>query len=75
MQNIELRARFGSNPLPTEQMTPAERRAELCELLAIGLVRLRQRETSKNSAECGDFPLHNSAHQSGHATPTQRRHA
>jgi hypothetical protein len=27
------------NPLPPDQMTPAERRAELCGLLALGLVR------------------------------------
>ncbi len=28
------------NPLPPDQMTPAERRAELCGLLALGLIRL-----------------------------------
>ncbi|MBB5220105.1 hypothetical protein HNP73_000026 [Amaricoccus macauensis] len=32
------------NPLPPDQMTPAERRAELCRLLALGLVRLMQRD-------------------------------
>ena len=35
------------NPLPPDQMTPAERRAELCGLLALGLVRLRMRERAK----------------------------
>ena len=37
------------NPLPPDQMTPAERRAELCGLLALGLVRFRLRETGEVS--------------------------
>ena len=39
------------NPLPPDQMTPAERRAELCGLLALGLVRLRMREGAKYLGE------------------------
>ena len=38
------------NPLPPDQMTPAERRAELCGLLALGLVRLRMRDKAQPSA-------------------------
>ena len=32
------------NPLPPDMLSPAERRAELCRLLAAWLVRLRVRE-------------------------------
>jgi hypothetical protein len=65
----------GPNPLPPEGMTPAERRAELCRLLATGLVRLRLRDRAQLSAKKGDFSLHNSANQSGHATSRKRRNA
>ena len=65
------------NALPPDQMTAAERRAELCGLLALGLVRLRLRHRDRGafSAETGEFPLHNSADQSGSAGPTDRRPA
>jgi len=43
------------NPLPPDQMTPTERRAELCGLLALGLVRLRQRERFEPSDETGEI--------------------
>jgi len=32
------------NALPPDQMTPAQRRAELCGLLALGLIRLQMRK-------------------------------
>ena len=32
------------NPLPSLAMSPVERRAELCGLLALGLIRLRMRD-------------------------------
>ena len=32
------------NPLPPDRITPAERHAELCNLLALGLVRSRMRD-------------------------------
>ena len=35
------------NPLHPDLMTPAERRTELCGLLALGLVRLRMQEGAK----------------------------
>ena len=63
------------NPLPPDNMTPRERRAELCTLLALGLIRLRLRESTQLSAEHGEFPLHNSLDQSGSAGPTERRTA
>ena len=43
------------NPLPPDQMTPAERRAELCGLLALGLIRLLLRERDEPSDETGEL--------------------
>lgn len=63
------------NALPPDQMTAAERRAELCGLMALGLVRLRQRNRGLVSADTREFPLHNSADPSGSAGPTDRRPA
>ncbi len=63
------------NPLSPELMTPVERRAELCRLLAAGLVRLRIRENGQLSAKKGEFPLHNSLDRSGSAGSTDRRTA
>ena len=42
------------NPLPPDKMTPAERRAELCGLLELGLVRLRMREKGEVSDDVGE---------------------
>ncbi len=61
------------NPLHPRHMTPLERRAELCRLLSLGLVRLRMRDTAQVSDGTGEFPLHNPVNQSGHAPPTDRR--
>ncbi len=61
------------NPLPPEMLSPAERRAELCRLLAAGLVRLRMRENRQHIQREGVFLLHNSLDQSGSAGPTERR--
>jgi len=63
------------NPLPPDLMTPAERRAELCGLLALGLVRLRMRESGEVSDDTGESCLHLSSDQCRHATPTHRRNA
>jgi hypothetical protein len=63
------------NPLPPAKMSPAERRTELCRLLALGLVRPRQRDRSQPSDETGEIRLHSSADGSVHATPTHRRNA
>jgi len=75
MRNAPTFPRLGSNPLPPDQMTPAERRAELCGLLALGLVRLRMRDRDEVSVDTGESCLHYSADQCRHATPTQRRPA
>jgi len=63
------------NPLPPANMTPRERRAELCALLALGLIRLRMREQGQHIERTGEFSLHNSGDQSGSAGPTNRRTA
>lgn len=63
------------NPLPPDLMTPAERRAEICCLLALGLIRLRQRDTVQLSDGYGESSLHNSSLQSVHATRIQKETA
>ncbi|ROT94387.1 hypothetical protein EAT49_20355 [Histidinibacterium lentulum] len=63
------------NPLPPDQMTAAERRAELCGLLALGLLRLRMRETGEVSDDTGERCLHYPPDRCRHATPTRRRNA
>lgn len=65
----------GPNPLAPSVMTPAERRAELCRILALGLVRLHQRQSSQLSDGTGETSLHTLPDQSAHATPTYRRTA
>ncbi|RDC69837.1 hypothetical protein DLJ49_17930 [Rhodovulum sp. 12E13] len=63
------------NSLAPSAMTPAERRAELCALLALGLVRLRLRERGEPSEDTGENRLHSRASACRHATRTHRRTA
>ena len=63
------------NPLSPFHMTPAERRAELCRILALGMVRLMQRQSSQLSARTGESSLRFPPDQSGHATREARRTA
>ncbi len=63
------------NTPPASRMSPPERRAELCTLLARGLIRLRMRQDSELSGNTGEFRLHNSAKQSGTAETLKRRPA
>jgi hypothetical protein len=63
------------NPLHPRHMIPKERLAEVCELLAFGLIRLRARQSSQVSADVGEIPLHIPPDQSGHAKPKRRRPA
>lgn len=63
------------NAMPPDQMSPTERRGELCTLLARGLIRLRMRDSSELSGNNREFQLHNSADQSGTAEPIKRRTA
>jgi hypothetical protein len=68
-------ASTGANAFSPLHMTPAERRAELCRILALGLVRLIQRQSSELSGCAGESSLHFPPDQSGHATRDKRRPA
>ena len=61
------------NPLAPLAMTPAERRTELCGLLALGLLRLQIKNDNKISDSAGESCLHYPPDQCRHATPTHRR--
>jgi hypothetical protein len=61
------------NPLPPHLMRSMERRAALCKILALGLIRLHMRDAGQVSEKEGEFPLHNSPDQSAHATTSKRR--
>lgn len=63
------------NPLAPALMSTAERRTALCAILALGLIRLKQRNASDLSAENGESSLHSAPDQWRHATPTHRRNA
>lgn len=68
-------ASTGANALSAALMTPAERRAELCRILALCLVRLLHRQSSELSDRTGESSLHFPSAQSGHATRDKRRPA
>jgi hypothetical protein len=53
------------NPLSASAMTPSERRAELCRILALGLLRLHQLRRSQSSEISGERSLHFPPDQSG----------
>jgi hypothetical protein len=60
------------NPLHPEEMTPAERLAEIAEILAAGLMRLRARKSTPLSAHPGESSLDCPAHQRSHAEALTR---
>ena len=45
---------MGPNPLHPDRMSPAERRAELCRILAAGLIRMMAAKSSSLSADRGE---------------------
>jgi hypothetical protein len=55
------------NGIDPARLSPAERLAELAEILATGLMRLRARQSTPLSAHCGESSLDCAARQSGHA--------
>ena len=63
------------NHLPPSCMKPLERRAELCAILARGLISLLMRDTLQLYDEIGESSLHYPPDQSAHATSTHRRTA
>ncbi len=48
---------------------PNERLAELAEILAAGFLRLRARNSTRNSRDLGEFPLDFAARASVHGRP------
>lgn len=50
-------------------MEPTERLAELAEILALGLLRLRERNSASNSSKLGEFPLDFAGRPSVHGSP------
>ena len=48
---------------------PAERLAELAEILAVGFLRLRARNSARNSSNLREFPLDFAARASVHESP------
>ena len=65
----------GSNALPPGNMTAAERRAQLCNLLALGLIRVKMNENGNLLEKKGELSLHSSPDLSVHATPSERENA
>jgi hypothetical protein len=63
----------GANPLAPDLMTAAERLAETAQILAAGLLRLRQREYSNDCSRLETNSLDFSPDRSGHATARQLR--
>jgi len=63
----------GPNPIHPDHLTGAERLDEVARLLALGLIRLRSRQSSGVSADRGESWLDCPGHRSGHATPNSRR--
>ena len=68
---------MSSLPRPTNPSLPPHL-AEVCDILARGLLRLRSRTNDKSDAppaDQGERLLHFTAHQRRHANPTKRRDA
>jgi hypothetical protein len=60
-------ARAGANAPRADEMTPAARLAEIAEILAAGLSRLKARQSSGIPADFGESSLDCPGQQSGHA--------
>jgi hypothetical protein len=58
---------YGSNAVHPDRLTPDERLSEIAEILALGLTRLRARQSSALPADLGESLLDCAANQSGHA--------
>ncbi len=58
-----------TRPGPYVPESSAERLAELAEILALGLLRLRARDSVRKSSELGEFPLDFAARASVHGRP------
>ena len=63
------------NPLSPHLMSPTERRAAVCKILALGLLRLHARNATELSDNTRESSLHKLPDQWRHATSPQRRTA
>jgi hypothetical protein len=63
----------GGNSLPPDLMTAEERLTEVAQILAAGLIRLRQRQLPNGHSRLEKNDLDFSADRSVHATPRKRR--
>lgn len=75
LENIRKRVPDVMNPLHPRHLTRRERLDELHALLALGLIRLRARQSSELSAPGGESSLHIPPGRSGHANREKRRKA
>jgi hypothetical protein len=64
-----------ANPLHPDHMTTTERLAEVAEILAAGLVRLRSRQSRRQSDDYGESFVDFTADPSRHATTTEEGEA
>jgi hypothetical protein len=64
---------ISATPLTIPSLSSAERLAEITEILAAGLIRLRARKSSPFSNQNGESSLDCPAHQSGHANVLKRQ--
>ena len=65
--------RAGGNPLPPDLMTAEERLSEIAQILAAGLMRLRQRQHLNGRSRLEKNSLDFSPARSVHATTAKRR--
>jgi len=70
-----IRGAITMSPLHPDHMTGTERLAELGQILAAGLMRLRARKSSPLSADRGDSSVDFLPDRSGHADAPRRRTA
>jgi hypothetical protein len=61
-----------TNSIEAGRMSAAERLAEIAEILALGLVRLKLRKSSELFRDSGESSLHFTPAKSSHATRTEK---
>jgi hypothetical protein len=61
------------NPLNPDRMSAKERLAEVTRILALGLIRLRGRQSTQVSELAGESCLYFPPDRSGYAKPKRRR--
>jgi hypothetical protein len=66
MELAQIRAMQIANPILPGRMTAGERLAEIADILAVGLVRLRARKSTPLPRDRGESSLDFSPDQSGH---------